>query len=174
MIVEWETRLGFYFYQPLALLGLGVLAASLIPKHSSAPQRRPTHRSQAVSTDGYPQGSNWAPAVFQGARQLTWEVGASLELERTPGTPFELILSQMPPASEQRSLEQLAQFVASIPTPPRVTVRFQGSQASNNVHHRVRAAMRQAFSPSDFQVLRQDTDVIIIFHRPDPRWGSRP
>jgi hypothetical protein len=173
MVVEWETRIGIFFYQPLALVGLVSLGISIIPAREAAPRRRPSERAPQATHSTYPEGVRWAPQVFQNARQLTWEIGASLELERMPGTPFELKLSQMPPASEQRSLEQLARFIASIPTPHRVSVRFLGSQASNNVHHRVRAAMRQVFSPSDFQVLRQDQEVLIVFHSPDPRWDSR-
>jgi hypothetical protein len=173
MVVEWETRIGIFFYQPLALVGLVSLGISIIPAREAAPRRRPSERAPQATHSTYPEGVRWAPQVFQNARQLTWEIGASLELDRMPGTPFELKLSQMPPASEQRSLEQLARFIASIPTPHRVSVRFMGSQATNNAHHRVRAAVRQVFSPSDFQVLRQDQEVLIVFHTPDPRWDSR-
>ena len=68
MVVEWETRLGFFFYQPLALFGLVGLAFSLIPKRSPPPpRRRPTSHSTAAPTGTYPQGSRWAPAVFQAA-----------------------------------------------------------------------------------------------------------
>lgn len=174
-LVELETGLGLPLYAPVGTLGVLLLIAG------SATRRRPpapppaeaAPPSPAVITDGGDDAS-WVPAVIQRAQALQWEPGAALVLDAAAGVPFELRLMGMPQAAEHRSLQQLARFLAEIPTPPRARVTFSGSTApADSRHHRVRAALRSAGAPEVRQVLRQGDSVDVTFASSGPCWVRR-
>lgn len=178
-LVELETTLGLPLYAPVGTLGALLLLAGFGARRPAAlPSPPPTHApapaapgaAAAVTEDD----DAWVPAVIQKARSLTWEPGASLTLDAAEGVPFLLRLSGLPPAAEGRSLQALARFLSTIPTPPRVRVSFSGSSAlSESHHHRVRNAMRAVTSPDRFQVLRQGDDVDVLFFHASPCWEKR-
>lgn len=174
-VVEWETRLGLPLYIP-------VLAAAALLALLSRPKTSPdTHntsnasatRSVRVATED--SEGQWARNVCQQALRIGWEIGATLDVGKESATPFVLHLSQMPPASERRSLEQLATFLASIPTPPRVDIRFDGSQTPEGTHHhRVRAAFRTQFEPQHIHIIHQGPQVTVAFRHPNACWAQQP
>lgn len=177
LVVEWEGRLGLSLWIPVGIAGGVLLLSTLLPgPRRRVAEDRPRTPAERITTGKIKLGiPAWLDDVRTRARALDWEPGAWLRLDDGPQTPVGLILDRVSPERARRSLEVLARFVASMPTPPRVRVVFRDC-APGPVPRRalVTGAFRQSMPGAEFQVGEAGTELLVLFARPDPRWAEFP
>ena len=115
-------------------------------------------------------GEDWKAVLRARARQEVYEPGVRIELDPAAGVPFALVLDSPSPEQLRRNVDQFAAFLSTIPTPPRVMVRFAtGTEPIAPRKHLVAGVFRRYF-PAGAQVVPQQDRLAIMLPDPDPRW----
>jgi hypothetical protein len=180
-LVELESSIGL----PLpALLGGLTLTAWILSgrKRYRAPSPPPTrrHSSQnvtqptaAVSPKRQREviGVSWLEAAKANAKQLDLPAGARIVFDLSHRSPIELRLEQAPPERCKRAIEVLAQWITTVPTPPRIRVVFDHCPESGSPrHHQVSGALARHIVRSQFKAMMDLDAVDVLFHHADPCW----
>lgn len=175
-VVELEGKLGVPLALPVAVIALALL---LIPSRRSAPPRlgapaatattprnaRAPLAAPALETQG------WLAALQGQAGRLPLEAGARVQVEPGRNPPVQLVLERLTPERARRSVELFAELLATMPTPPRACVRYEGCVAGTSPRHiQVVAAMRRYFSGEAFVATQHEEVVELVFQAPDARW----
>lgn len=193
-VVELDGKLGLPLAAPVGLLGLVLLA---LPRKKAGSSREPTRAPAARSPSSPPplaaapsptsakgeppqapssgtpslETQGWLAALSSQVARLPLEAGASVLLEPERAPPVQLILTRLTPERARRSVELFAELLATMPTPPRACVRYEGCVATTTPrNHQVVAAMRRYFSGEAFVVTQHEEVVELVFRAPDPRW----
>lgn len=187
-VVELDGRLGVPVAAPVAALGLLLV---LVPRRkkketpltvnvtkrarspSPAPPREAGGPREAAPTLDSPslESEGWLAALRGQAGRLPLEAGASVQVDpgRTP--PVQLILDRLTPERARRSVELFAELLATMPTPPRAAVRYEGCVTGATPRHvQVIAAMRRYFPAERFVATTHEDVVELVFRAPDTRW----
>ncbi|MCB9762367.1 MAG: hypothetical protein H6739_21400 [Alphaproteobacteria bacterium] len=174
-VVEWEGRLGVPLWAPLGALGLAMLLFA--PKRdkvlpADAPRRwRPPPPEPAA-------GDDWRDAVFEQAAALDFGPGVDLQVEpRGEGgygaaaVPFTLELDRRTPEQARRAVTTFAGFLAAVPLPPRVRIRFRDCPPPEQPRAKqVTGCLRAHFPAMRFRVVGSGDRVDVMFEDADGRW----
>lgn len=188
-IVEWDSRLGVPVAAIVGALGLLLVVLGGGRSRSSAPPpparaavnvqgkapRPSTPGSTPASAPGPSRADEGWLAALQGrAGELNLEAGARLLIEpgRTP--PVQLLLDRVTPERARRTIEVYAEFLSTIPTPPRASVEFRSSPHAGPPRTTlVNAALRRYFPGESFAVTAHEDTIEVVFQAPDGRWRER-
>jgi hypothetical protein len=161
---------------PLASIS-GLLGLVLLAKVAwDGQRRRPAPSSRPASpAQGGPaprRTGDWRADLRDAARSLALEPGASLLLDQA-AAPLVLRIEGAPPGRAVRAIEQLGQFVAGQPLPPRLRVELVGCAAPPSPwHHVVARALGEHLDRGGMKVIPQADAVDVLFLSPDPRWAA--
>ena len=179
-LIELETALGV---PPWIALGGGAIVAGIIAglQRPATPEPRgPVRRSPGPSRpasgtpDGWSfEGQDWHQNVVASAKSISLPAGARLTHNPRGTTPFELHLDNAPPERCKRAVTAIAQWLVSVPRPPRLRVHFHNCpEGGPPRHHQVAGALATAMARSEFKVTTGLESVDVLFLQPDSRWVS--
>jgi len=180
-LVEIEGSLGLPLAPMLGCAALLLFSGGYLRGEFSKPPERPNQRrsqtripSQAAAhPESHAAGSaaHWSDAAIAAAKEIPFPTGARLTFDRSLPTPIHLHLEHAPPERCKRAIALLGQWVASVPTPPRVRISFDGCpEGGSPRHHQVSGALAQHLPRADFKAISALDAVDVIFVRHDPRW----
>ena len=163
-VVEQDQRFGL----PLASVGgIGILLlVGSFLRQGPAPLSRPHPRSRLAPT---PLGNDWKAEVHARAAALKLEPGAHIAHDST-GVVLSLVLSRMPPERVRRAIDSFCAFLAGIPAPPRVRIRFIDCPDAGIPRQHLVSGIARPHLAESFSVLAHEDSVDIRFLQPDPRW----
>jgi hypothetical protein len=167
-LVDFDGRLGIPIYSILGGLGVILVLASLrLPGKEAA---RQVHRRSAPA-QVLAEGAGWRQSVIEAARALPLEPGTRLEVLPRAQVQLALVLEECPPEKARRAVGKVGAFIASIPRPPRLEVRFNRCPpGAGPRHHQVAGALSEHLDKAEFRVVSASEQVDVLFHQPDPRW----
>ena len=179
-LIELETAIGVPAW--IALGGAAVVAAVLGAIQRTGSQRpNPTARRSSkparaplASVEGFSfEDHDWHRQVVDSAKSVSLPAGARLTHNPRGTTPFELHLDNAPPERCKRAVSAIAQWLVSIPRPPRLRVHFNNCPGGGPPrHHQVAGSLATAMARSEFKVTTGLDSVDVLFLQPDPRWTS--
>ena len=179
-LIELETAIGV---PPWIALGGGAIVAGIIAgflRTATPASREPIRRSTGPSRpaldspDGWSfEGQDWHQNVVDSAKSISLPAGARLTHNSRGTTPFELHLDNAPPERCKRAVSAVAQWLVSVPRPPRLRVHFHNCPESGPPrHHQVAGSLATAMPRSEFKVTTGLDSVDVLFLQPDSRWVS--
>lgn len=116
--------------------------------------------------------ASWKRDAFELAQALPLEAGARLVVDMDGAVPFSLELDRFSQAEANRVITRFIRFLATIPRPPAVRVRFRDCPAWLLPRPQLlNQRMRLFFPLNTFTVDGSDEDVQITFTSPDRRWA---
>ena len=179
-IVEWDGKLGF----PVAFLvgGLGLLLALLGggSRSRSAPAPAPSRAVTITGRGTRPGGvapplseEGWLAALQGRAGELKLEAGTALMIDPSRTPPVQLLLERVTPERARRTVEVFADFLSTIPTPPRASMEFRMCPVVGPPRPAmVNAALKRYFSAEAVVVTQHEDTVELVFREADPRWRA--
>ena len=187
-IVEVETNLGAPLW--LILGGLAVASVALNkltrrprpepasmtssgPASRPAPKRDPLPNSPSRASIG-PE-DDWLQSIIDSAKNIDLPSGARMTHKPEGTTPFELFLEHAPPERCRRSVTAVAQWLATVPLPPRIRIHFKNCpEGGSPRHHQVAGAIASVMPRGSFKVTSGLDSVDVQFLHADPLWTSQP
>ena len=160
----------------LLLLSGGYLRGALgqpTERHTQRPPmtRAPPQESTHTESRSADPSAHWSDSAITAAKEIPFPAGARLTFDPTRPTPIHLHLEHAPPERCKRAIALLGQWVASVPTPPRVRISFDGCPNGGSPrHHQVSGALARHLPRADFKAVPALDAVDVIFVRHDPRW----
>lgn len=89
--------------------------------------------------------------------------------------PFEMTVGDVPPERARRSFALLAEFLADVPCPEQVHLRFDGFREVGATRKRlVSSAFARHFPAAEFSVGPEGDGLAVTFADHDPRWSLEP
>lgn len=179
-IVEWDGRLGF---PVAALVGAAGLLLLALGGGRSSPAPRAPAPSSAVTVTGRtarPLGvapplseEGWLSALQGRAGELKLEAGTAVVIDPARTPPVILVLERVTPERARRTVEVFAEFLSTIPTPPRAALEFRQCPVVGPPRPAmVNAALRRYFAADDLVVTQHEDTVDLVFRSPDGRWRA--
>ncbi len=178
-LVQLETVIGF----PLpAALGVCTLVFWVIGRKKKGPKlQHPTPRPRRAEPDKNAEtnvqpntldpGSDWLQRAKARAKSIAFPSGSRLLIDTSLPCPVELRLEQAPPERAKRAISKMAEWISSVPTPPRARVVFDHCpEGGAPRHHQVAGALAEHIERSQYRTAADLDAVNILFHHPDPRW----
>ena len=180
-LVEIEGILGLPLSPMLGCAALLLFSGGYLRGEFSQPAGRRTQQtsrtrspSQAAAHPGshaVVPGAHWSDAAIAAAKEIPFPAGARLTFDPNLPTPIHLHLEHAPPERCKRAIALLGRWVASVPTPPRVRISFDGCpEGGSPRHHQVSGALAKHLPRADFKAVSALDAVDVIFVRHDPRW----
>ncbi len=137
-----------------------------------APTRSRGHAPRVAAQAGAPAG--FRDRVTGQAAALELPPGARLVLDPAVGVPLRLVLEQVPEGRAKRALSTVGQFLASLPTPPRMQVQFVDCPAAQQpLHVLVKGALSTALPRGTFKVVSNLDRIDVLFTEHDPVWREQ-
>jgi len=179
--VELEQRIGLPLPGILFVIGAGWLAWAWKKSSSSATAR--TQRTSRTAHYVRDSGTNkvtitaesgtqeWRLQIQDSAKNIKLPVGARMEIDLDSKYPIVLILEQAPSERCRRAISEVAVWISTIPTPPRLKVTFnQCPEGGSPRHHQVNGAFAQSHDRAHYKVVRHLDEVDVLFSHPNPQW----
>jgi hypothetical protein len=183
-LVEIEGILGLSLAPMLGCAALLLFSGNYLrPLFSETPtrpgQRTPPTPQTRQPTQAAAHTSNtaghWSDDAIAAAKEISFPTGARLTFDPSRPTPIHLHLEHAPPERCKRAISLLGQWIAGVPTPPRVRISFDGCPGGGSPrHHQVSGALAQHLPRADFKSVSALDAVDVIFVRHDPRWVELP
>lgn len=181
-LVEIEGILGLSLAPMLGCAALLLFSGSYLrPLFSQTPTRparrvrQPTQAVAHTSTSTSNTPGHWSDDAIAAAKEISFPSGARLTFDPSRPTPIHLHLEHAPPERCKRAISMLGQWIAEVPTPPRVRISFDGCPDGGSPrHHQVSGALAQHLPRADFKSVSALDAVDVIFVRHDPRWLELP
>ena len=182
-LVEIEGMLGISLPPMLGCAALLLFSGSYLrPLFSQSERRQPQMRPRQPqpSLSGAQDtmsastiSASWHDTAIAAAKQIDFPTGARLTFAPSRPTPIHLHLEHAPPERCKRAIALLGKWIASVPTPPRVRISFDGCPEEGSPrHHQVSGALAQHMPRADFKAVSALDAVDVIFIRHDPRWSE--
>ena len=165
-VVEWDQKLGVPLNAIVGAVGaIGLLFSFRDFFRAPAPTRySPVARSAPMSSS-----TDWRRRVHENAAALPLEPGAHIAHDQA-GVALILTLTHAPPERARRAIDSFCMFVAGIPTPPRVRIRFIDCADTGIPRHQLVNGIARRHLGEDLHVTGVEDAVDIRFLHPDPRW----
>ena len=181
-LVEFEGILGLSLAPMLGCAALLLFSGSYLrPLFSEAPTRpaprarQPNQAAAHTSTSTSNTSEHWSDDAIAAAKEIAFPNGARLTFDPSRPTPIHLHLEHAPPERCKRAISLLGQWIAGVPTPPRVRISFDDCPGGGSPrHHQVSGALAQHLPRADFKSVSALDAVDVIFVRHDPRWVESP
>ncbi|MAY81473.1 MAG: hypothetical protein CL930_11900 [Deltaproteobacteria bacterium] len=180
-LVELEQRIGIPLPGLLFLVGLTWFGLAW----RKAPKRRPQQTTIQRTSGKRTQRDGDTPAVITAeagtpewklqigasAKRIKLPAGARMEIDSDNKYPIILTIEQAPSERCKRAITMVASWIATIPTPPRLKIKFnQCPEGGVPRHHQVSGAFAQSHSRGHYKVIRHLDEVDVLFSHPDPQW----
>lgn len=170
-VVESLGAAGGMLARLLGLLGLILVVAPWFRGRGKARGGPVVVESRRVAINPAFLGKNWVAALRQAASGLLLESGATVIIDPARVPQIRLNLLRQTPERSRRSVEVFADFLVSVPPPPRVAIRYEDCpHAGPPRRHQVTAVLRRTLVGLAFTVVEQQDTLEIVFSAPDPRW----
>lgn len=164
-VVEWDQRLGIPLNAIVGAVGTIGLLLSFRDAFKTPVQTRYSPRSRPAM----PTAGDWKQRVHENAAALNLEQGAHITHDQA-GVALTLTLSRAAPERARRTIDTFCAFVAGIPVPPRVRIRFVDCPDTGLPRHQLVNGIARKHLGDELHVTGVDDAVDIRFHHPDPRW----
>lgn len=179
--VELEQHIGLPLPGLLFVIGLAWLG--LAWRKSSLTRTAHSQRSPSSNQFGRVGGTNkvlitansgtqeWRLQLQASAKSIKLPVGARMEIDLDNKYPIILTLEQAPNERCKRAVIQVARWISTIPTPPRLKIIFnQCPEGGSPRHHQVSGAFAQSHDRAHFKVVRHLDEVDVLFSHPNTQW----
>lgn len=177
-LVELETSLGTPLWMICGVaaalsIGLQIVQSALTPAPKSRRQNFDRKRTHQPDPAHEATGGTWIESAISSAKMIPFPSGARLTHNNHGTVPFDLHLEHAPPERCRRAVTLLAEWVGTIPLPPRLRIHFKNCpEGGSPRHHQVAGALATVMPRSGFKVTSGLDSVDIMFLHPDPRWSS--
>ena len=164
-VVEWDHKLGVplnAIVGAIGTIGFALSFRNLLRKPAVTRYSPRTAPPAASATD-------WRRRVHENAAALPLEPGAHISHDQA-GVALTLTLSRVPQERARRAIDSFCTFVAGIPAPPRVRIRFIDCPDTGLPRHQLVNGIARRHLGEELHVTAVDDAVDIRFHHPDPRW----
>ena len=177
-LIELESQLPAPIWQ-LSLLGTIILGLLSFRKSTVPPptvKRAPSPKPQKVKKMQQPVetelSENWRTEIVQRAQSYSFPRGGKIILDTQKDIPFTLKLGRLSPLAQKDSIDHFARFVSSIPTPKRVSIRFE-EKCTKDIQNIIRASFRKHHGSINIVVRTEEYRSEVQFGQPDQKWGSQ-
>ena len=115
---------------------------------------------------------DWRKELIQSSKNIHFPRGGKVEIDPQKDTAFMLKLPHKTHQSYKDSIDIFAQWLATIPVPKRILIRFDAG-CSEKEQQLARAAFRKRFHINDMMIRKDANQIDILFHHPDQKWGRK-